>query len=306
MGITSTTATSRSRIRELAKSVHDEIYSIENTLKRRGYEYAGSGSVDKLVTPKDMSSREVDGFYKYMGSRTFRNIVKDIVDKKENILPDYYINGCSETKLSEYFDFLCSARILQYAANSSSYYLTIRIDDFGPTLEWYVSELFKRELECTADWGVRIKNLKPGGDFDVIARDESKLVWIETKSSRLEHIIETDIRHFLQRDQNLDPDISIFLVDTHNDLSCLISAFEDIMTPVVAGDSGMKDPNYHFKINQLTDFGDIYHTLRRVFIINTDPLILTNLRYCLKYYFAIVTHATYLSRSKRLDFLSKR
>jgi len=304
MGITSTTATSRSRIKELAKAVHDEIYSIENTLKRRGYEYAGSGSIDNLVIPKDMSSLKVDGFYKHMGSRTFRNIVKDIVAKKENILPDDYINGCSETKLSEYFDFLCSAGIIQYAANSSSYYLTIRINDFGPTLEWYVSELFKRELECTADWGVRIKHFKPGGDFDVIARDESKLVWIETKSSRPEDISETDIRHFLQRDQNLDPDMSIFLVDTRDDLSSLVDYFKTIITPILEPKRYASDPHFRTKIEQLPDFGGIHFFQRRIFITNSQPSILTKLRHCLRYYFAVVPQLTYFSRERRLDFLT--
>jgi hypothetical protein len=37
--------------RAVAKAVHDEMYSIENTLKRRGYVYAGEGDIKNLLLP---------------------------------------------------------------------------------------------------------------------------------------------------------------------------------------------------------------------------------------------------------------
>lgn len=296
---------SKSEIEALAKAVHDEIYSIENTLKRRGYIYARSGSIDSLVFPKDMPRQDIDRLYKYMSSRTFRNILKDIVARKQDILQTDYTSGCSDVKVSEYFNFLCSTRLVQYDNNSACYSLATKVDDFGPTLEWYVSELFKRELESTADWGVRIKDVKPGGDFDVLARDEAALVWVETKSTRPQDIDETEIRRFLQRDQNLDPNMSIFLVDTRDNLSRLVQAFENIITPVVSPERYASDPNYRQKIKQFPDFGGIYFFQRRIFIINSEPSILAKLRHCLRYYFAWVPYLTYWSRERRLDFLTQ-
>ncbi len=292
-------------IKELAKAVHDEIYSIENTLKRRGYRYAGKGHLKSLILPTSIANEQVDSFYKQMKSRTFRNILKEIVAKRNNLYQADYLKYCNETKLSEYFDFLTTIGVIHYNDNTCSYSLTSRANDFGPTLEWYVSEIFKREFSSTADWGVKIKNVKPGGDFDVLARVESTLAWIETKSTSPDNINETDIRHFLQRDQNLDPDMSIFLVDTNSDLSSLVESFIDIMSPALARDSNIKGPDYRIKIKRLPDFGGIYFTSRRIFIINSSQSIQTNLMHCLNYYFAIVAHSTYLSRSQRIDFLPR-
>ena len=289
------------QIKALAKAVHDEMYSIENTLKRRGYVYAHKGDTKNVIMPSIQSV--ADRLYKYLASRTFRNILKKMVQRKSGIQQVDFEADCEPTKLKEYFHFLESSGILD-KGSPSSFVLSLDVNDFGYTLEWYVAELFKRELGCTSAWHVSVKGVGVGGDFDVLARVEAELTYVETKSASPDKITDSEIRHFLQRDQELDPDMSIFLVDSRDDLSGLVSRFEDVITPAVIEDAHSSDPSYHHEIHQLPDFGGIYHTLRRIFIINSKPSILTSLRRCLNYYFAIVTHSTYLSRSKRMDFLS--
>lgn len=290
------------QIKALAKAVHDEMYSIENTLKRRGYTYAREGDPKNVIMPSTQSA--IDRLYGYMASRTFRNILKKMIRKKSSLQQADFEADCDPTKLKEYFDFLESSGILNKESNSS-FVLALNISDFGHTLEWYVAELFKRELGCTAAWDVSVKGINVGGDFDVLARVEAELACVETKSALPGNIPDSEIRRFLQRDQELDPDMSIFLVDSRDDLSDLVARFEDIITPAVVEDAVIRDPNYRHKIYKLSDFGGIYHTLRRIFIVNSEPSILTSLRRCLNYYFAIVTHSTYLSRSNRMNFLSR-
>jgi hypothetical protein len=290
------------QIKALAKAVHDEMYSIENTLKRRGYAYAREGDAKNVIMPSTQSA--IDRLYGYMASRTFRNILKKMIRKKTSLQQVDFEADCEPTKLKEYFDFLESSGILNKESNSS-FVLALDISDFGHTLEWYVAELFKRELGCTAAWDVSVEGINVGGDFDVLARVEAELACVETKSALPGNIPDSEIRHFLQRDQELDPDMSIFLVDSRDDLSDLVARFEDIITPAVVEDAVIRDPNYRHKIYKLSDFGGIYHTLRRIFIVNSEPSILTSLRRCLNYYFAIVTHSTYLSRSNRMNFLSR-
>lgn len=291
------------QIKALAKAVHDEMYSIENTLKRRGYIYAGEGDTKNVILPSTQSA--MDRFYGYMASRTFRNVLKKMARKKSSIKQADFGADCEPTRLQEYFDFLEGSDILNKEL-PSSFIITLDVGDFGYTLEWYVAELFKRELGCTAAWGVCINGINVGGDFDVLARVEAELAYVETKTAAPDNISNSEIRHFLQRDQELDPDISIFLIDTRDDLSGLVARFEDIITPAVVEDAVIRDPNYHHEIHQPPDFGGIYHTLRRIFIVNSEPSILTSLRHCLNYYFAIVTHSTYLSRDKRMNFLLSR
>ncbi len=284
----------RQQIAALARAVHDEIYSIENTLKRRGYRYAGHGSARSLLFPTDLPPQKLDDFYRHMKSRTFRTILKSIVEDGTASRADW-LTGCTDATLSKYLDFLISQGVITCEAPGDSYSLATHGAAFGPTLEWYIAELFKRELASTADWGVRIEKFKPGGDFDVMARVESELVWIEAKSVRPRDVKETHVRHFLQRDQSLDPDMSVFLVDSDDDLSVLVAKFEGVLGEARAG-----------SVERLEDFGGVCHLLRRVFITNSDPSILTNLRHCLNYYFAVLKHSAYVFRDPRIDFLSKR
>lgn len=85
---------------------------------------------------------------------------------------------------------------------------------FGGTLEWYVA----RELRLR--WGfdvvVNHKFGAPGvgGDLDLVAAAEGKLVYLELKSSPPKHLAGDEIRAFFDRVRALRPDVSLFVVDT--------------------------------------------------------------------------------------------
>jgi hypothetical protein len=290
---------SQEEIKTFAKAVHDEMYSIENTIKRRGYVYIGEGDERDVILPKGKSN--INEYFKLMKSRTFRSILKKCLDKKTELQLNDFKPGCDQNKLMEYINYLENSGII-CKKSQSTYDFSLNINNFGHTLEWYIAELFKRELGCTAGWGIRVEDIDTGGDFDILARIESSLAYIETKSSP-NNISESEIRHFLHRDQHFNPNISIFLVDTRNDLSNLILKFENIITEAEIEQEHKRDANYHHKIEQPTEIHGVYFTLRRVFITNSEPSILTKLRYCLKYYSTILPNLTFWSREVPLNFI---
>jgi hypothetical protein len=53
-----------------------------------------------------------------------------------------------------------------------------------------------------------------GGDLDVVACAEGKLVYVELKSSPPKHITRGEVAAFLRRVRALRPDVTIFAVDT--------------------------------------------------------------------------------------------
>jgi hypothetical protein len=53
-----------------------------------------------------------------------------------------------------------------------------------------------------------------GGDLDVVAVAEAKLVYLELKTSPPKHLELSEVSAFLQRLRALRPDISLFVVDT--------------------------------------------------------------------------------------------
>jgi hypothetical protein len=85
---------------------------------------------------------------------------------------------------------------------------------FGGTLEWWLARELSRRLSCETAFGVRSGATGVGGDLDVVAALEGKLVYVEAKSSPPKHITVEEIAAFLDRIAALRPDVSLFVVDT--------------------------------------------------------------------------------------------
>jgi len=85
---------------------------------------------------------------------------------------------------------------------------------FGGTLEWYVARELERRFHFEALAGVKFHAPGLGGDLDVLATAEGKLLAIELKSSPPKHIKEPEVQAFVQRTQALRPHLAIFAVDT--------------------------------------------------------------------------------------------
>jgi hypothetical protein len=67
-----------------------------------------------------------------------------------------------------------------------------------------------------------------GGDLDVVAAGEGKLVYLEAKSSPPKHVTAAEVRAFLRRVAAARPDVALFVVDTALRLS-------DKILPMFAG-----------------------------------------------------------------------
>jgi len=85
---------------------------------------------------------------------------------------------------------------------------------FGGTLEWYVAHRLAHRYGLDAAFGVKFHAPGVGGDLDVVASAEGKLVVLELKSSPPKHIGEDEVSAFFDRLAALRPDVAIFAVDT--------------------------------------------------------------------------------------------
>lgn len=85
---------------------------------------------------------------------------------------------------------------------------------FGPTLEWYVARLLRLGLGFEVATGVRFGARGVGGDLDVVASAEGRLLYLETKSSPPKHLMPSEVAAFLERVAALRPDVAVFLMDT--------------------------------------------------------------------------------------------
>src|SRR5215469_3249446 len=85
---------------------------------------------------------------------------------------------------------------------------------FGGTLEWYVARELRRRYAFDVAVGLKLRGRSSGGDLDVIAAAEGKLVYIELKSSPPKYLTPSEVGAFLQRVRLVRPDVSLFAMDT--------------------------------------------------------------------------------------------
>jgi hypothetical protein len=86
--------------------------------------------------------------------------------------------------------------------------------NFGGLLEWWVGRELGRRLCGEVATGIRSGAPGVGGDLDVVAALEGKLVYVELKSSPPKHVSREELRAFVARVRALRPDLSILAVDT--------------------------------------------------------------------------------------------
>jgi len=94
------------------------------------------------------------------------------------------------------------------------YRLLRRARSFGGTLEWWLALELERRLGLAVAFGVRSGAPGVGGDLDVVAAGEGKLLYLEAKSSPPKHVTIAEIAAFLRRVRALRPDVALFVVDT--------------------------------------------------------------------------------------------
>jgi hypothetical protein len=85
---------------------------------------------------------------------------------------------------------------------------------FGGVLEWWVGRELARRLCADVATGVRSGAPGVGGDLDLVAAIEGKLLYVELKSSPPKHVSREELRAFVARVRALRPHLAILAVDT--------------------------------------------------------------------------------------------
>jgi hypothetical protein len=161
------------------------------------------------VSAADQFERICDHLERY----AFRLFLRGAIQRPEGFSPaeaTRYLAAAQAEALAE----ACVELGLMERAEGGRYQLVVKPKSFGGTLEWYIA----RELERRLGFDVLVGRTFPapgvGGDLDVVAAAEGKLVYIEAKSSPPKHIAPPEVAAFFDRVRALRPDIAIFAVDT--------------------------------------------------------------------------------------------
>ncbi len=249
---------------------------IESMLRRRGIHAVKYASAEAIILPEDSSFDVEDVMYGLMKKYSFRIFLRDLVASLPEMDMALLTRYCSEVTAREYVTTLLERRILRKVASDRYALANAQMHNVGDTLEWFVAQALRREFDCQAEHGMRLKHSGTGGDYDVIANIEGRLAYIEVKSSPPKHIEYPEIHAFFERVSELRPEIAIFLEDTHLRMrDKLVPMFEEELRQRFGSQADSDYP-----VRSLHD--EIFTINNIVFLSNTKPDLIANLGICLK------------------------
>src|SRR5437764_254695 len=185
-------------------------------LARRGFR--PELSRPDLPFARDLDPRLAEWLTERLGHYSFRLFLRGAIQRRGEFAPGEatrYLTAAQERALA---DELLEAGILTRTARAR-YRFVRRATSFGSTLEWYVARELRRRLGCDVATGVKFRAPGLGGDLDVIAALEGKLIYLELKSSPPKHLTPGEVAAFFARVRRLRPDVAVFAMDTSLRLS---------------------------------------------------------------------------------------
>jgi len=239
-------------------------------LKRRGFLiYKKEPSEDLLIPAK----RHINRFYQMLHKYSFRLVLRDVIKHQEQFTLEDVTRYASAGVTDSYLEHLVSVKLVRKKAGG--YVLARRpIRSFGTTLEWYAAEVLKQEFGAEVVWGVKFRRPKVGGDYDVIARIDSSLFYLEVKSSPPKQIYDREIAAFLDRVDDLAPEVAVFLMDTE-------LRMKDKIVPMFEAELARR---YAYPPEIVRIERELFKVMDRIFIINAKEDIVQNIRTVLPRY----------------------
>ena len=264
---------------ESIKAASTEVsFPVEKMLNMRGIKLFRKNPIDRLFFPSDFSPLDKTRFYEMMKKYSFRLVLRDVIKYQDGFRIQDLTRYCSPKVVQGYCNLLCEMGAI--TRNGRGRYRT-RISplySFGPTLEWFIAEMFQREFSSPAIYGVSVKNTPSGGDYDVMTSWNQRLVYVEVKSSPPKGVERSEISTFFSRMDDLLPEVAFFFNDTQLRMKDkLVVMFEEELERRYGRESKTLYP-----VERLIE--ELFHVQNHIFIVNSKKDVVENFQVCLKHY----------------------
>jgi hypothetical protein len=273
----------RKKVQQLSREIEsikaaslEDPSSIERMLRMRGIEVFRKNSTDRLFFPPELPTLSQTRFYEMMKKYSFRLVLRDMIKHQDGFRIQDLTHYCSPKVAKEYCELLCEVGGIVKDGKESYRTQVSPLYSFGPTLEWFIAEMFKREFASPAIYGVSVKKTPSGGDYDVIASWNQKLVYVEVKSSPPRGVEPSEISTFFSRIEDLLPEAAILFNDTQLRMKDkLVVMFEEELERRYGGES-----NNLYPVKRLIE--ELFHVQHRIFIVNSKKDVVENFQICLR------------------------
>jgi hypothetical protein len=181
-----------------------------------------------LPFPADLDEERAERLAALVAHYAFRLFLRGAIQHPEGFAAAEATAYVDAAKAREFAEALIALR-LAARVGADRYRLRTTARSFGGALEWFVGRTLTRTLGFDVATGVKFRAPGVGGDLDVVAAAEGKLVYLELKSSPPKHVSDAEIAAFFDRIRVLRPDVTLFVVDTALRLS------DKVLPMLVAG-----------------------------------------------------------------------
>jgi hypothetical protein len=219
-----------------------------------------------LPFPPDLAGEAAERFAEQLGHYAFRLFLRGAIQRGRGFVPEEvteYVHPAQARAFAE------SLGGLGLAGRRSGGRFAFRqpARSFGGTLEWYVARELHRRFGFDVAAGLKFSAPGVGGDLDVVAAAEGKLVYLELKSSPPKHLSVSEVAGFFDRLRVLRPDLALFVMDTALRLS-------DKVVPMLAGELGRRAgaPVPPVRVQR-----ELWALTPHVYAVNAKPDLVSNI-----------------------------
>jgi len=251
---------------------------VEKMLHTRGIRVFRKNPTEQLFFPPDLPPFYKTRFYEMMKRYSLRLVLRDMIKHQDRFRLQDLTHYCSPKVAQRYCGLLCEMGVVVKSEKNRFQTLVTPLYSFGPTLEWFIAEMFKREFASHAIYRVSLKKTASGGDYDVIASWNRRLVYVEVKSSPPKGIELSEVTAFFSRIEDLLPEVAILFNDTQLRMKDkLVVMFEEELERRYG-----KESKFRYPVERLIE--ELFHVRNRIFIVNSTKDVVENFSTCLKHY----------------------
>jgi len=265
----------RAKIARLEREGGAREGGLQGALKARGLKVHRQDPDDDLIFSPEASPQERTSLYELLRHYSFRLFLRDVISAQDAFRAEELVRYCSLQTAQRYCATLCALRIAEPVGGGAFHLVNRSPYSFGPTLEWFIAQMFQREFASPSTYGVRFKETPSGGDYDVVALWDRWMVYVEIKSSPPRGIERGEIGSFLARITDLLPDIAVLFNDTQLRMKDkIVLMFEEELSERYGTTS------VRFPVERLVD--ELFHINHRIYIVNSKREIAANFALCLR------------------------
>ncbi|MDI6755128.1 MAG: hypothetical protein QME78_12140 [Thermodesulfobacteriota bacterium] len=269
----------REDVQSLKESGAHGLSELRGMLRRRGLAPYRENPAHHLIFPPAFREKEREQFYELFKKYSFRLFLREILLRKGPFMISEVVRFSSPETGKKYVRFLIELGLVESVGRNKYRLWPLNTASLGATLEWFMAEMLRKEFSCPALYGLRCKGTSFGGDYDVIASLEGRLLYLEVKSSPPKNIEGVEVHEFFSRMQDLIPQVALFFVDTELRLM-------DKIVPIFEAERLSRRTKAIEPLAPIQKIADeIFFAPPRIYILSSKGSIPKNLASCFKHYF---------------------